>query len=125
MDEERFLAADWLVRLRAAASRSQRERLAAERVMLLWERRRNPRQVRLIQEEEEEEDGIPENLRTNIPMEGKGLQDMAQALVGRGREFCRFGMVDMNSSPYLSVFVNYLEIIGDPADSKRAFPAWG
>ena len=34
-------------------------------------------------------------------------------------------MVDVNSSPYLSVFVNYLEIIGDPADSKRAFPACG
>ena len=34
-------------------------------------------------------------------------------------------MVDVNSSPYLSIFVNYLEIIGDPADSKRAFPVWG
>ena len=84
MDEERLLAADWLARLRAAASRSQRERLAAERVMLLWERRRNPWQVRLMQEEEEEEDKIPENLRANIPMEGEGLQELAQALVGRG-----------------------------------------
>ena len=82
MDEERLLAADWLARLWAAASRSQQERLAAELVMLLWERRRNPRQVRLMQEEEEDE--IPENLRANIPMEGEGLQELAQALVGRG-----------------------------------------
>ena len=88
MDEERLLAADWLAQLRAAASCSQRERLAAERVMLLWERRRNSRQVWLMQEEEEEEeeeeDEIPENLRANIPMEDEGLQELSQALVGRG-----------------------------------------
>ena len=53
--------------------------------MLLWFRRRNPRQVRLMQEEEEEEeDEVQEDLRANIQMEGEGLQELAQALVGRG-----------------------------------------
>ena len=81
MDEERVLAADWLARLLAAASRSQRKRLAAERVMLLWERRRNPRQARLMQEEENE---VQEDLRANIQMEGEGPQELAQALVDWG-----------------------------------------
>ena len=75
------MAADWLAQLQAVASSSQRERLAAERVMLLWERRRNPRQVRLMQEEEDE---VQEDLRANIQMEGEGLHELAQALVDRG-----------------------------------------
>ena len=54
MDEERVLAADWLARLQAVASRSQRERLAEERLMLMRKRRRSPRQGRLVQEEEDE-----------------------------------------------------------------------
>ena len=53
MDEERVLAADSLARLRVAASRSQRERLAEGRLMLLWKRRRSPRHMRLMQEEED------------------------------------------------------------------------
>ena len=64
MDEERVLAADWLARLRAVASRSQWERLAVGRLMLLWKRRRSPRQVRLMQEEEDEVRG---DLLVNIP----------------------------------------------------------
>ena len=80
-DEERVLAADRLARLQAAASHSQRERLAAERVMLLWERRRNPRQARLMQEEEDE---VQEDLRANIQMDGEGPQELAKALVDQG-----------------------------------------
>ena len=53
MDEERALAVDWLAWLRAVASRSQREQLAEGWLMLLWERRRSPRQVRLVQGEED------------------------------------------------------------------------
>ena len=49
--------------------------------MLLWERRKNPRQARLIQEEEEE---VQEDLRANIQMEGDGPQELAQALVDQG-----------------------------------------
>ena len=64
MDEERVLAADWLARLRAVASRSQQERLAEGRLMLLWKRRRSPRQTRLMQEEEDEVRG---DLLVNIP----------------------------------------------------------
>ena len=74
---------------------------------------------------QEEEDEVQEDRRPNIQMEGEGLQELAQALVDRGHEFCWFGMVNMNSSPYLSVFVNYLVIIGDPANTKRASPSWG
>ena len=58
MDEERVLAADWLPRLRAVTSRSQREWLAEGRLMLLWKRRRSPRQVLLVQEEEDEARGV-------------------------------------------------------------------
>ena len=83
MGEERVLAADWLARLRAAASRSQWERLAEERLMLLWKRRRNPRQVRLMQEEEEDE--VQEDLRADIQMEGEGFQELAEALEEGGQ----------------------------------------
>ena len=34
--------------------------------------------------QEEEEDEVLENLWANIPVEGEGLQELAQALVGRG-----------------------------------------
>ena len=34
-------------------------------------------------------------------------------------------MIYMDSSPYFSVFVDYLVIIGDHANTKRAFPSWG
>ena len=40
--------------------------------------------MRLMQEEKEEEDEVQEDLRANIQMEGEGLQELAQALVGRG-----------------------------------------
>ena len=82
MDEERVLAADWLARLRAASSRSQRKRLAEEQLMLLWKRKRNPRQVRLMQEEEDE---VQEDLRANIQTEGEGSQELAQALEDQGQ----------------------------------------
>ena len=49
--------------------------------MLLQERRTNPRQVRLVQEEEDE---VQEELRVNIQMEGEGPQELAQALVDQG-----------------------------------------
>ena len=81
MDEERVLGADWLAQLQTAASCSQRERLAVERVMLLRERRMNPWQARLVQEEEDE---VQEDLRVNIQMEGEGPQELAQALVDQG-----------------------------------------
>ena len=65
MDEERVLAADWLARLRAVASRSQRERLAEGWLMLLWKRRRSLRQVRPMQEEEDDE--VRGDVLVNIP----------------------------------------------------------
>ena len=74
MDEERVLASDWLARLRAAASRSQREQLAEGRLMLLWKRRRSPRQVRLIHEEEDEVRG---DLLVNIQKEDEESQELA------------------------------------------------
>ena len=74
MDGERVLAADWLARLRAVASRSQRERLAEGRLMLLWKRRRSPRQVRLMQEEEDEVRG---DLLVNIPKGDEESQERA------------------------------------------------
>ena len=56
MDEERVLAADWLARMRAVASRFQRERLvpAVERLAQVLKRRMSPRQGRLRQEGEDE-----------------------------------------------------------------------
>ena len=75
MDEERVLAADWLARLQAAASCSQRERLAEGRLMLLRKRRRSPRQVRLMQEEEEDE--VQGDLLVNIPKGDEESQERA------------------------------------------------
>ena len=46
--------------------------------MLLREGRTNPRQVRLVQEEEDE---VQEDLRVEYQMEGEGPQELAQALV--------------------------------------------
>ena len=74
MDEERVLAVDWLARLRAAASRSQRERLTEGRLMLLWKRRRSPRQVQLMQEEEDEVRG---DLLVNIQKADEESQELA------------------------------------------------
>ena len=74
VDEERVLASDWLERLRVAASRSERERLAEGQLMLLWKRRRNPRQVRLMQEEENE---VQEDLRVNIQTGDEESQEPA------------------------------------------------
>ena len=74
MDEERVLAAAWLARLRVAASRSQRERLAEGLLMLLWKRRRSARQVRLIQEEEDEVRG---DLLVNIQKGDEESQELA------------------------------------------------
>ena len=82
MDEERVLAADCLVQLRAAASRSQRERLAEGRLMLLWKRRRNPRQVRLVQEEEGK---VREDLLVDTQEEDEGSQELALAPEDRGQ----------------------------------------
>ena len=49
--------------------------------MLLREGRTKPRQVRLVQEEEDE---VQEDLRVDIQMEGEGPQELAQALVDLG-----------------------------------------
>ena len=43
--------------------------------MLLWERRRNPRQARLMQEEE---DGAQEVLKVDIQMKDEGFQELVQ-----------------------------------------------
>ena len=77
MDEEQVLAADWLARLRAVASRSQQERLAEGWLMLLWKRRRSPRQVRLVQEEE---DKAREVLLGDTQEEDEESQELALAL---------------------------------------------
>ena len=82
MDEERVLAADWLARLRAVASCSQRERLTEGRLMLLWKRRRSPRQVRLVQEEEDEVRG---DLLGDTQEEDEESQELALALEDRGQ----------------------------------------
>ena len=76
MDEEQVLAADWLARLRAVALCSQRERLAEGRLMLLWKRRKSPRQVRLVQEEEDE---VREDLLVNTQEEDEESQELALA----------------------------------------------
>ena len=75
MDEKRTLAADWLARQRAVASHLPRERLAAEQVLMLWERRRNPRQARLMQEEE---DRAPEVLKVDIQKNDEGFQELVR-----------------------------------------------
>ena len=82
MDEERVLADDWLARLRAVASRSQRGRLAEERLMLMRKRRRSPRQGRLVQEEEDE---AWQDLLVDTQEEDEGSQGLVLALEGRGR----------------------------------------
>ena len=82
MDEERVLAADWLARLRAVASRSQWERLAEGRLMLLWKKRRSPRQVRLMQEEEDE---VREDLLVNTQEEDEESRELAVAPEDRGQ----------------------------------------
>ena len=74
MDKEWVLAADWLARLRAAACCSQRERLVEGWLMLLWKRRRSPRQVRLMQEEEDEVRG---DLLVNIQKGNEESQKLA------------------------------------------------
>ena len=80
MAEERVLAADWLVRLRAVASRSQRERLAEARLMLLRKRRRSPRQGRLMQEEEDE---ARQDLPVDTQEEDEGARRLVLAPEGR------------------------------------------
>ena len=82
MDEERVLAPDWLARLRAIASRSQRERLAEERLMLLRKRRRSPRQGRLMQEEEDE---AWQDLLVDTQEEDEGSRWLVLAPEGRGQ----------------------------------------
>ena len=57
------------------ASRLPRERQAAERVLMLWERRRNPRQARLVQEEE---DGAPEVLTEDSQKKDEGFQELVR-----------------------------------------------
>ena len=81
MAEERVLAADWLVRLRAVASRSERERLAEARLMLLQKRRRSPRQGRLMQEEESE---TMQDLLVDTQEEDEGARGLLLAPEGRG-----------------------------------------
>ena len=80
MAEERVLAADWLVRLRAVASRSQREQLAEARLMLLQKRRSRPRQGRLMQEEEGE---ARQDLPVDTQEEDEGAWGLVLAQEGR------------------------------------------
>ena len=75
MDEQRVLAVDWLARLRAAASRSQLEQLAEGRLMLLRKKRRSPRKVWLMQEEEDDE--VRGDLLVNIPKGDEESQERA------------------------------------------------
>ena len=75
MDKKWTLAAEWLARQRGVASRLQRERLAAERVLMLWKRRRNPRQAQLMQEEE---DWAPEDLKVDIQKKDEGFQELVR-----------------------------------------------
>ena len=82
MDEERVLAADWLAWLWAVASRSQRERLVEERLMLLRKRRRSPRQGRLMQEEEDE---AWQDLLVDTQEEDEGSRGLVLAPEGRGQ----------------------------------------
>ena len=82
MDEERVLAADWLARLLAVASCSQREQLAEGRLLLLWKRRGSPRQVWLVQEEEDEVQG---DLLGDTQEEDEEPQELALALEDRGQ----------------------------------------
>ena len=82
MDEERVLAADWLARWRVVASCSQRERLAEERLMLMWKRRRSPRQGRLMQEEEDEAWQDP---LVDTQEEDEGSRGLVLAPEGRGQ----------------------------------------
>ena len=82
MDEERVLAADWLARLRAVASRSQRERLAEERLMLMRKRRRSPRQGRLVKEEEDE---AWQDVLVDTQEEDEGSRGLILAPEGRGQ----------------------------------------
>ena len=81
MDEERVLAADWLARLRVGAFRSQRERLAEGRLMLLWKRRRSHQQVLLVQEEEDE---VREDLLVYIQEGDEESRELASSLEDRG-----------------------------------------
>ena len=82
MDKERVLAADWLAWLRAVASRSQRERLAEERLMLMRKRRRSPRQGRLMQEEENE---AWQDLLVDTQEDDEGSRGLVLAPEGRGQ----------------------------------------
>ena len=82
MAEEQVLAADWLVRLRAVASRSQRERLAEARLMLLQKRSRSPQQGRLMQEEEGE---ARQDLPVDTQEEDEGARGLVLAPEGRGQ----------------------------------------
>ena len=82
MDEERVLAADWLARLRAVASRSQLERLAEERLMPMQKRRRSPRQGRLVQEEEDE---AWQDLLVNTQEEDEESRGLVLALEDQGQ----------------------------------------
>ena len=82
MEEERVLAAGWLARLRAVASRSQWERLAEERLMLMRKRRRSPQQGRLMQEEEDE---AWQDLRADTQEEDEGSRGLVLAPEGRGQ----------------------------------------
>ena len=82
MDEKRVLAADWLARLRVVVSRSQRERLAEERLMLMQKRRRSPRQGRLMQEEEDE---AWQDQLVDTQEEDEGFRGLVLAPKGRGQ----------------------------------------
>ena len=62
------------------ASCLPRERQAAERVLMLWERGWNPRQARLMQEEE---DGAPEVLKEDIQRKDEGFQGLVRFREGQ------------------------------------------
>ena len=86
MDEERVLAADWMAWFWAVASCTQRERLAEGRLILVWKRRRSPRQMRLVQKEEDEAQG---DLLGDTQEEDEESQELALALEDRGQQILR------------------------------------
>ena len=81
MDGEQFLNSDWLVREREEASHSRR---FAERVLMLWERESDPRQARLMEEEEEDDEvGIPRILMGDTQVLAEEALALAWVLGGQ------------------------------------------
>ena len=104
------------------AGAAQQERLVAKPVMLLWERRRSPWQCGWCRRRRTRS---KKTWRQISKWRARGLKSWHRLWKIGGRKFSGFCVIYMDSPPYFSVFVDYLVIIGDPANTKRAFPSWG